>query len=160
MHLSNDEHIDRPDGTDVVTEFAQDCKASPAKSVSARTWPRRGELDSVLRAERSTYSLKIPNGDWGIKASDRATHEFLSCYLESMLDLYQKAQDSVRTRLSEAKRAVSSPLEFVRHLAGQPWPKTAEGSEVERLHPRVEELEARLAELAKPARRAARRQRR
>lgn len=89
-----------------------------------------------------------------VKASDRATHEFLSWYLQSTLDLYQKAQESVRSRLSEAKSAVSSPLEFVRHLlAGQPWPGTPGGGEVERLRRRVEELEAQLAELVKPARR-------
>ena len=95
-----------------------------------------------------------------VKASDRATHEFLSWYLQSTLDLYQKAQESVRARLSEAKSAVSSPLEFVRHLlAGQPWPGTPDASEVERLRRRVEELEAHLAQLDKAPHRAPRRQR-
>ena len=97
-----------------------------------------------------------------VRASDRATHEFLSWYLHSTLDLYQKAQESVRTRLSEAKSAVSSPLEFVRHLlAGQPLPGTPpHASEVEKLRRRVEELEAHLAQLDKAARRAPKRQRR
>jgi len=95
-----------------------------------------------------------------VKASDRATHEFLSWYLHNTLDLYRKAQESVRTRLSEAKSAVSSPLEFVRHLlAGQPWPETPEG-DVEKLRRRIAELEARLAQLDKAAHRAPRRQRR
>src|SRR5215472_4844339 len=67
-----------------------------------------------------------------VRASDRATHEFLSWYLQSTLGLYQTAQASVRTRLSEAQSAVSSPLEFVRHLlAGRPWPATSSGVEVE-----------------------------
>jgi len=94
-----------------------------------------------------------------VRASDRATHEFLSWYLHSTLDLYQKAQESVRTRLSEAKSAVSSPLEFVRHLlAGQPLPGTPpHASEVEKLRRRVEELEAHLAQLDKGARRAPKR---
>lgn len=87
-----------------------------------------------------------------VRASDQATHDFLSWYLNSTLDLYQKAQTSVRTRLSEAKSVVSSPLEFVRGLiGGQPWPPAAEPSEEQELRRRVAELEARLAEAQKPA---------
>jgi polyhydroxyalkanoate synthesis repressor PhaR len=88
-----------------------------------------------------------------VRASDRATHDFLSWYLNSTLDLYQKAQEGVRTRLSEAKGAVSSPLDFVRNLlAGQQWPPPAASGEAEKLRRRVEELEARLAQASKPAR--------
>ncbi|HLN00645.1 MAG TPA: polyhydroxyalkanoate synthesis regulator DNA-binding domain-containing protein [Bryobacteraceae bacterium] len=93
-----------------------------------------------------------------VRASDHATHDFLSWYLNSTLDLYQKAQTSVRTRLSEAKSVVSSPLEFVRGLiGGQQWPPAAEPGEAEELRRRVAELEARLAKEGKPARRAKRR---
>jgi polyhydroxyalkanoate synthesis repressor PhaR len=100
-----------------------------------------------------------------VKASDRATHEFLSWYLNSTLDLYQKAQqtavtgsEKLRSGLSEAKSAVSSPLEFVRNLlAGHPWPPTPGPGEVEKLRQKVEELEARLAQRDKPPRRAPRR---
>lgn len=88
-----------------------------------------------------------------VRASDRATHEFLSWYLNSTLDLYQKAQETVRARVSEAKTAASSPLEFVRHLlAGHVWPPTPDTGEVEKLRRRVEELEARLAQPKKTAR--------
>ncbi|SRR5579871_1596470 len=82
-----------------------------------------------------------------VQASDQATHEFLSWYLNSTLDLYQKAQTSVRTRFAEAKSVVSSPLEFVRGLIGaQPFPPAAGGAsnEAEELRRRVAELEARL----------------
>src|SRR5579864_4485680 len=90
-----------------------------------------------------------------VTASDQATHEFLSWYLNSTFDLYQKAQqaaasgsEKLRTRLSEARSAAASPLEFVRGmLAGQ------DAGEVEKLRQRIEELEARLAQGAKPARR-------
>jgi polyhydroxyalkanoate synthesis repressor PhaR len=93
-----------------------------------------------------------------VRATDRATHKFLSWYLNSTLDLYQKAQEKVRTRVSEAESAVLSPLEFVRRLlAGQSWPPPSEAGEVEKLRQRVEELEARLAQPKKPARPARKR---
>ena len=83
-----------------------------------------------------------------VKASDKATHNFLSWYLNSALDLYQKAQDTVRTRLPEAKAAVARPIEFVRNLLaehpGPPSLPAAGTTEVEQLRRRLEELEARL----------------
>ncbi len=88
-----------------------------------------------------------------VRASDRATHEFLSWYVNSTLELYQKAQESLRTRLSEAKSVVSSPIEFVRALLGsQPQLPAADSSEVEKLRRRVRQLEARLAKAGKPSR--------
>jgi len=105
-----------------------------------------------------------------IRASDRAGHDFISWYLTSTLELYQKAQEKVRTGIAEAKTAVSTPFDFVRGLlAGQTWPPTSAATptppasptndpiEVEKLRRRVEELEACLAEFnktPKPARRA------
>lgn len=86
-----------------------------------------------------------------VQASDRATHDFLSWYLNSTMELYEKAQTSVRTRFSEAKNIVSSPLEFVRGLiGGQQFPPAGEASETEQLRRRVAELEARLAKAEKP----------
>jgi polyhydroxyalkanoate synthesis repressor PhaR len=96
-----------------------------------------------------------------VRASDKATHDFLSWYLNSTLDLYQKAQNTVSSRLSDAKNAVSTPLDYVRKLlAGHAWPPAPEGGEVEQLRRRVEELQARLAKSKKPARRAPKRNRR
>ncbi len=104
-----------------------------------------------------------------IRASDRAGHDFISWYLTSTLELYQKAQEKVRTGIAEAKTAVSTPFDFVRGLlAGQTWPPTSAAMpaptappvndpvEVAKLQRRVEELEARLAELNKPAKPARR----
>ena len=51
-----------------------------------------------------------------VRASDKATHDFLSWYLNSTLDLYQKAQNSFNMRLSKAKNAASTPLDYVRNL--------------------------------------------
>jgi polyhydroxyalkanoate synthesis repressor PhaR len=88
-----------------------------------------------------------------VRASDRATHDFLSWYLNSTFDLYQKAQDAVRARLPEAKAAVARPIEFVRNLlAERPaphLPPLADITEVEQLRRRVEELEERLARQGK-----------
>ena len=90
-----------------------------------------------------------------VRASDNATHDFLSWYLNSTRDLYLKAQKSVDTKLSEAKKAASTPLDYVRNLlAVRPWPPTAEDGEVEQLRRRVEELQVRLAHPKKSARRA------
>lgn len=89
-----------------------------------------------------------------VRASDKATHEFLSWYLSSTLDLYQKAQAALRTRLPEAKAVVTRPVEFVRSLlAGHPWPPpapTADAGQVERLRREIDELRARLAGKDKP----------
>jgi len=76
----------------------------------------------------------------------------LTWYLNSTLDLYKKAQDTVQTRLSGAKSAVSNPLDFVRNLlSGQPSPpSTSDSGEVEQLRRRVEELQARLEKSEKP----------
>lgn len=92
-----------------------------------------------------------------VRASDKATHDFLSWYLNSTLDLYQKAESTVNSGISQAKKAVSSPLDYVRNLlAGHSWPPpaTPQNSEVEQLRRRVEELQARLAQRKKSARRA------
>ncbi|HUI44313.1 MAG TPA: polyhydroxyalkanoate synthesis regulator DNA-binding domain-containing protein [Terriglobia bacterium] len=127
-----------------------------------------------------------------VRASDRATHEFLSSYLGGTLDVYQKAQQRVRSGLEEAKTAATSPLEFMRNLlAGQASPPaappggaaargetagnggrrragrgkagvgkvaraTSATREAETLRRRVEELEARLAQIEQPAQRARR----
>jgi len=95
-----------------------------------------------------------------VRASDKATHDFLSWYLDTTLDLYQKAQKTVSTRLSEAKNVVSSPLDFMRNLlAGQSSPPAPERGEVEKLRRQVEELQQRLAHRDKAVRRAPKRRR-
>ena len=86
-----------------------------------------------------------------VRASDKATHDFLTWYLDNTLDLYQKAQETVRTRLASAKTAVGSPLEFVRNLlAGhslQSQAPLAEAAELQDLRRQIEQLEARLEKL-------------
>ncbi len=81
-----------------------------------------------------------------VRSSDKATHDFLTWYLNSTVDLYKKAQETLHTRISDAKNAVGSPLEFVRSLlSAHKWPSPGvHGEEVEKLRRRVEELESRL----------------
>jgi len=95
-----------------------------------------------------------------VRASDKATHDFLTWYLDSTLNLYKKAQETVQTRLSTAKDAVSSPLEFVRNLlAGhslqsQPPAPSAQTQELDELRRQVEALQARAAQREKRGKRA------
>ncbi len=89
-----------------------------------------------------------------VRASDRTAHDFLSWYLDSTFDLYQKVKDA---RLPDAKAALSKPFDFVRGLlAGQPGPAAksgAAGDEIQKLRRRVQQLEARLARQTPAARR-------
>ncbi len=83
-----------------------------------------------------------------VRASDKATHDFLTWYLNNTLDLYKKAQETVHTRLSSAKSAVASPLEFVRNLlAGHSLRSQEDGTEaaeLKKLRRQVAELQTRL----------------
>jgi polyhydroxyalkanoate synthesis repressor PhaR len=77
-----------------------------------------------------------------IMASDRAGQEFISWYLKSAFDAYQKVQDAVQTRLSDVRSAAMSPLSLVRDfLSG---PASAQPDEMEQLRRRIAELETRL----------------
>lgn len=90
-----------------------------------------------------------------VRASDKASHDFLTWYLNNTLDLYKKAQETMHSRLSTAKNVVASPLEFVRNLlAGHTLQSEApdrETEEVEKLRRQVEQLQARLELRAKKA---------
>jgi polyhydroxyalkanoate synthesis repressor PhaR len=93
-----------------------------------------------------------------VRASDKATHDFLSWYLDSAFDIYQKAQSTVTSRLSEAKKVALNPLDFVSNLLGsQVRPPSREGDEAEELRRQVAELQTQLAKAKRPERRAAKR---
>jgi polyhydroxyalkanoate synthesis repressor PhaR len=88
-----------------------------------------------------------------VRASDKATHDFLTWYLNNTLDLYKKAQETVQTRLSTAKTAVGSPLEFVRNLlAGhslRSQTPTVDSEEIQKLRRQVQQLQSRLRQREK-----------
>ena len=91
-----------------------------------------------------------------VRASDKATHDFLSWYLDNAFELYQKAQSTVNTGLTEVKKAALNPLDFVSNLLGGPGrPSAPESNEVQELRRQVEELRVQLAKAKKPARHAA-----
>ncbi|MGA2576070.1 MAG: polyhydroxyalkanoate synthesis regulator DNA-binding domain-containing protein [Bryobacteraceae bacterium] len=71
-----------------------------------------------------------------IVASDRATHEFLTWYLTTVTDMYQKAQSALQKR----------PLDVVRNLFNSPpaAPPPVPAEEIAALRLRVQELEDRL----------------
>ena len=96
-----------------------------------------------------------------VRSSDKATHDFLTWYLNSTVDLYKKAQESLHTRITDAKGAVASPLEFVRKLlSGHAWPSpAADKEEVEELRRHVEKLQSQLKQTKARGRPAPKRKR-
>ncbi len=93
-----------------------------------------------------------------IMASDQVGQEFLTWYLKSAFDTYQKVQDAVQNRLSEVQSAILSPVEMMRRFLNNPAPpaKTESESEVAELRKRLAELEARLNHRGKAKRLAKR----
>lgn len=98
-----------------------------------------------------------------VRASDKATHDFLTWYLNNTLDLYKKAQDTVQTRISTAKTVVGSPLEFVRNLlAGhslRSQTPSEESDEIEKLRHEVQQLQSRLRQREQSSRYSPKRRR-
>jgi polyhydroxyalkanoate synthesis repressor PhaR len=81
-----------------------------------------------------------------IVASDEVRREFVTWYLKSALDTYQKVQDAVQSRLGEVGSALS-PVEMMKRFLGgvaSPPQHPAEESELEVLRRRISELEARI----------------
>ena len=77
-----------------------------------------------------------------VVASDEAGQEFITWYLKSAFDTYEKVQDAVRNRLSDVQSAILSPVETVKRITGA----TNSGeAELDALRQRVAELEARLS---------------
>jgi polyhydroxyalkanoate synthesis repressor PhaR len=84
-----------------------------------------------------------------IMASDHVRQEFMSWYLKSAFESYQKVQTAVQSGLEQLGSAALSPLEMVKSFL------PGDDREVERLRRRVAELEARKT----PARRTRKKKR-
>lgn len=90
-----------------------------------------------------------------IVASDRASQEFISWYLNSAMDAYKKVHSAVETRFSDVQSAVMSPIDTVRRFFGGPTQaaqRPESDGELEALRQRISELEARLARTSAPRR--------
>jgi polyhydroxyalkanoate synthesis repressor PhaR len=95
-----------------------------------------------------------------IVASDEVSREFITWYLKSAVDAYQKVQSAVQSRLGEVQSAILSPVDLMkRFLGGKPAPPPSSSTrELNALHKRVAELEARLGGVP-PKRRKGRKRR-
>ena len=86
-------------------------------------------------------------------ASDEVRQEFVMWYLKSAFDAYQKVQDAVQSRLGEVQSAIVSPMDMMKKFLGEApatQPRPQAEPELDKLHARLAELEARLG---KPVRR-------
>ena len=100
-----------------------------------------------------------------IMASDEVRQEFIMWYLKSAFDTYQKVQDAVQTRLGEVQSAILSPVDLMKKfLVSTPPPSPVQSQapanpDLDALHKRIAELEARLEAAAKkkPKRRTVKR---
>jgi polyhydroxyalkanoate synthesis repressor PhaR len=81
-----------------------------------------------------------------VMASDHAGQEFISWYMKSAFETYQKLQGAIQGGLSEMQSAPSlSPLSMVKKFVqGTAAPARSESSELEELKARLAEMEARL----------------
>ena len=96
-----------------------------------------------------------------IISSDRVGHEFIMWYLKSAFDAYQKVQGKVQSGLTEVQSAAKFPLSIMKNLIQAqvaegrvPDSRVDRDAELQQLHARIAELEARI-EKPKRARKTA-----
>jgi polyhydroxyalkanoate synthesis repressor PhaR len=91
-----------------------------------------------------------------VLTTDRAGQDFMTWYLKSAVEAYQKVHETVQTRLTDVRSAALSPLEAVKNLL---TPPTNGKSEVEELRRRIAELEGRSKTTSPPRKRRPREKR-
>jgi polyhydroxyalkanoate synthesis repressor PhaR len=80
-----------------------------------------------------------------VMASDHAGQEFISWYMKSAFDAYQKLQNAIQGGLSEVQSASLSPISMVkRFVQGKTGQAESGNRELEELRERLAEMEARL----------------
>ena len=88
-----------------------------------------------------------------IVASDEVRQGFVTWYLKSAFDAYQKVQDAVQERLGEVQTAVLSPMDMMKKVLGT----SPSSPSVNRIEPEVDALRKRVAELEEKLEKIARR---
>jgi len=85
-----------------------------------------------------------------IVASDEVSREFITWYLRSAMDAYEKVQSAVQSGLGNVQSAILSPMDSMKRLLKAPPPPPSRPTrEFDALHKRVAELEARLGRVPK-----------
>ncbi len=90
-----------------------------------------------------------------IMASDHVSREFMSWYLKSAFESYQKVQGAVKNGLAQVGSVALSPLDAMRSFLQTPPKTSPPDAELDELRRRVAELEA--GRQARPRRRKPRR---
>jgi len=95
-----------------------------------------------------------------IMASDHAGQEFISWYLNSAMNTYQKLQSAIQGGIADVQSAAMSPLSAVKKAVNDAIRPESEQKELQELRQRVADLESRLSERqAAPKKRSAPRMR-
>jgi polyhydroxyalkanoate synthesis repressor PhaR len=77
-----------------------------------------------------------------IVVSDHVGREFITWYLRSAFDAYEKVQGALQTGLSGVGTAATSPLDLLKRLIPGAISKASEVNEIEQLRARLAELES------------------
>lgn len=95
-----------------------------------------------------------------ILTSDHVGRDFITWYLKSAVDAYQKVQSAVQSGITEVRSAALSPLETMRGFIQQSITPQASSSqnELEELRRRIAELEALQQKPKRQARKTKRKQ--
>lgn len=86
-----------------------------------------------------------------VVTSDQVGQEFLTWYLKSAFDAYQRLQHTIQGGLSEVQHAALSPLSVMKKFVGEKTEEDTAPNELEQLRQRLVELESRLKPTAKPS---------
>lgn len=95
----------------------------------------------VEHAKQEPTSIPIELLREMIVVTDHVGREFISWYLKSAFETYEKVQSSVKNRISEAKNAATSPLELLNRFMPKESQNRSETDELLELRARVAELE-------------------
>jgi polyhydroxyalkanoate synthesis repressor PhaR len=100
----------------------------------------------VEHAKDQPKSLPIELLRQLIVASDHAGQEFISWYLNSAMNTYEKLQTAIQGGISDVQSAAMSPLSAVKKVVNDAIRPESEQNELQELRKRVADLESRLSQ--------------